>query len=71
VFASSGGRITVPHILAGQPLVHERSAQLGDPIHAGSTRWYSVAYRDPAVLGGCTSSGALNSTQTREIHWEP
>jgi Tol biopolymer transport system component len=69
--AASNGSITVPDFAAGDPSVHERSAALGDPISAGTTRWYMVAYRDPVVLGGCPASSTFNSTQTRAITWSP
>jgi hypothetical protein len=43
----------------GDPSISARSASLGDPLAAGTTRYYQAVYRDPA-LGFCT--GTPNST---------
>jgi hypothetical protein len=66
---ASGGSITAPQ--TGDPSVSARSAALGDPIAAGSNRWYSVYYRDPIVLGGCPATNTFNITQTQQITWAP
>jgi hypothetical protein len=42
---ASGGVLNVPP--SGQPSFSSRSAALGDPIQAGSTRIYQVYYHDP------------------------
>jgi hypothetical protein len=42
---------------------------LGDPIAAGSARYYYVYYRDPVVLGGCPSTSTFNTTQSARIDW--
>jgi Tol biopolymer transport system component len=54
---------------SGDPTVSLRSAALGDPITAGSTRYYYVYYRDPIVLGGCPAASTFNSTQTGRVTW--
>jgi Tol biopolymer transport system component len=69
--ATGGGRVSGPIILGGEPTVHSRSAALGDEIQAGSTRWYTMVYRDGNVLGGCPASSTFNTTQAREIPWLP
>jgi hypothetical protein len=66
---ASGGSITAPQ--GADPVVSARSAALGDPIPAGSVRFYGVYYRDPIVLGGCSASSTFNITQTQEITWGP
>ena len=67
--AAVAGSTEVPDFAAGEPTVHARSAQLGDPISPGTTRWYAVVYRDPIPLGGCRST--FNTTPTREVVWLP
>ena len=47
-----GGTVSAPG--PGDPSVSQQSANLGDPIAPGSTRWYQVYYRDP-VLGFCAN----------------
>jgi len=66
---ASGGGITAPDPAAGDPTVSARSAATGDPIQAGESRWYSVYYRDPIVLGGCASTSTFNATQTGAVGW--
>ena len=66
--AQSGG-ITAPDFVVADPYIVERSAQLGDPIRAGQTRWYFVYYRDPIVLGGCPSTSTFNATQSGQVSW--
>jgi hypothetical protein len=66
---ASGGSITAPQ--AGDPSVSARSAALGDPISAGSQRWYAVYYRDPIVLGSCPATSTFNITQTQAVIWAP
>jgi hypothetical protein len=67
VKSASGGIATAPDV--GDLSVSARSAALGDPIAAGSTRYYYVYYRDPIVLGGCPVASTFNSTQTGRIDW--
>ena len=69
VKTAAGGAITAPGV--GDASVSARSAALGDVITAGSQRWYSVYYRDPIVLGGCSALSTFNITQTQEITWAP
>ena len=57
-----GGSVAAP--LGADLSVSTRSAQLGDVITPGSVRFYYVYYRDPNVLGGCSSASTFNSTQT-------
>ena len=64
-----GGSITAPS--GADPSVSSRSNALGDPILAGQSRWYSVYYRDPTVLGGCPAASTFNITQTQEVAWGP
>ena len=45
------------------------SALLGDPIAAGSTRWYQVYYRDPALP--CAFELNFNVTQGLSVLWHP
>jgi Tol biopolymer transport system component len=71
VKTANAGSITAPDTSAGDPSVSTRSAQLGDPIAAGASRYYFVAYRDPIVLGGCPGTSTFNATQTGEVAWSP
>ena len=68
---ASGGSITVPDYSGGDPTVSARSAAKGNPISAGQSRWYLVFYRDPIVLGGCSSASTFNATQTGLVTWSP
>jgi len=56
---------------AGDLSITTRSAQLGDPIQPGATRYYLVYYRDPLVSGGCPAASTFNTTQTASIAWWP
>jgi hypothetical protein len=49
--------------------VHTRSANLGDPIAAGSARYYYVYYRDQTVLGGCPSTSTFNASHALRVIW--
>jgi Tol biopolymer transport system component len=66
---ASNGSIRLPDFEAGDPTVSKRSAERGDEIKAGESRWYLVYYRDPIVLGGCPASSTFNATQTLRIAW--
>jgi len=68
VKTASGGSIRAPE--TGDASVHERSAQLGDPIAPGSQRFYGVYYRDPLVLGGCSAISTFNVTQQLDVGWQ-
>ena len=69
VQSASSGSISVPGV--GDLPVSQRSAQLGDTIVPGETRYYMVYYRDPTVLGGCPSNLTFNSTQGQRLVWGP
>jgi hypothetical protein len=64
-----GGSILAPDFAAGDPPVSVRSAQRGDTILPGESRWYTAYYRDPVVLGGCPASSTFNATQTGRVDW--
>jgi len=64
-----GGSISAP--VGGDLSVSVRSAALGDPLSAGTTRYYAVYYRDPSVLGGCPAANTFNLTQSGSIQWQP
>jgi len=70
---ASGGSITAPDSGAGDPTVSARSAALGDPLAAGQTRWYFVAYRDPIAVCpapfAMTPRQTFNVTQTWQVDW--
>jgi Tol biopolymer transport system component len=69
VHAAVGGSISAP---SGADLpVSARSAQLGDPIGAGTSRYYGVYYRDAIVLGGCPAASTFNMTQGGSLQWQP
>ncbi len=67
--AAVGGAIEAPDFDAGDPPVSVRSAQKGDTISGGQSRWYAVYYRDPVVIGGCPPERTFNATQAGEIAW--
>jgi N-acetylneuraminic acid mutarotase len=48
-----GGVVSAP--VGSDPSVTTQSANLGDPIAPGSTRYYAVYYRDPNVQGSCSA----------------
>ena len=64
-----GGSITAPGV--GDADIPTQSATLGDPISAGTSRWYMAYYRDPIVLGGCAVLATFNATPTAEVLWNP
>ncbi len=66
---ASGGSISAP--VGSDPNIHTRSAALGDPLSAGTTRYYFVYYRDPVVLGFCPASAGYNATDTVQVTWRP
>ena len=65
---SSGGSATFPGVL--DPDIATRSATLGHPIVAGTTRWYGVYYRDTGILHSCSSLAGYNITNTAEVLWQ-
>lgn len=62
---ASGGAASAPG--AGDLSVRQRSAQLGDAIPAGSTRWYQVYYRDPSA--GFCAAATFNITNGVRVGW--
>ena len=62
------GSVSAPQ--SGDPHVSVRSAALGDPLTAGSTRYYQTYYRDP-VLGFCPAptGNSWNVSSGLEVHW--
>jgi Tol biopolymer transport system component len=65
------GSITAPDLNTGDHTISARSTFLGAPIQPGQPRYYLVYYRDPTVMGGCSSTGTFNATQTGQISWWP
>ena len=63
------GGVVAPDLSLGETPVSVRSAQKGDVVHAGESRWYHVFYRDPTVLGGCPAASTFNATQAGRIDW--
>ena len=61
------GSISAP--AGGDAHVAARSAALGDPIQAGTRRYYGVYYRDPSVLGGCAATDTFNVTAQLDVFW--
>jgi hypothetical protein len=54
--------------------VHDRSAQLGNPIQAGQLRFYQVGYRDKkaAAIQNCNDpTKTFNSTEGLIVVWTP
>jgi hypothetical protein len=62
------GAARVPDLHAGEPMLGERSAQLGDPIPRGQIRYYQVWYRDPAPAF-CPQGGLFNVSSGVIVHW--
>ena len=65
------GSVSYPN--AGFPLpITRRAAALGQPIAAGSTRWYQTYYRDPsATFCPAPVGDTWNVTQALAIAWAP
>lgn len=61
-----GGTVVAPQ--PGDPSISQRSADLGDPIPIGSTRFYYVYYRDPQAF--CTAA-TFNTSSAFAISWVP
>jgi hypothetical protein len=66
---ASAGSITTPS--GSDPSVSAKSAAVGAPIASGATRYYYVAYRDPAVLGSCPATSTINLSQAGAVIWRP
>ena len=69
VKAAVAGSITYPQ--GGDLSVSAKSAFLGDPIAAGTDRFYMVYYRDPVLLGGCMLPNTFNGTNGGKVTWAP
>jgi len=69
VKTASGGSIQAPS--GADPSLSARSAALGDAILAGQQRYYMVQYRDPIVLGVCSSTSTFNATAALDVPWSP
>lgn len=68
---ASGTNLRTPDFLERDPPVLERSADLGEVIRPGESRFYFVSYRDPIVLGSCPSTSTFNATPTAIVTWSP
>jgi hypothetical protein len=68
VHQAQGGVVAAPH--AGEPSVSARSAALGDPIAAGTRRFYQVLYRDN-VSSFCPPPGGstFNTSSALAVLW--
>lgn len=66
---SASGRVMAP--LPGYPSISQRSALLGDPILAGSYRWYFVHYRDVGFPDACPNAASFNTTPAIQTLWAP
>jgi len=64
---ASGGSMAAPG--PGDLSVSARSAQIGDRLLAGMSRYYFVYYKDGTVLGGCSNSRNFNTTQAQLVQW--
>jgi len=62
---AQNGSVALP--AAGDPSITARSAALGDPIAAGSSRFYQVLYRDGAAAF-CAGS-TWNASNALSIAW--
>jgi len=62
------GTVVFPQ--GADPDVHTSSANHGDALTPGSTRWYMAQYRDPIVLGGCPAANTFNATQAQSVLWQ-
>jgi len=68
VHNASWGRVAAPQF--GELPIRERSAELGDTIPGGATRFYQVYYRDP-VTSYCASpaGNSFNASSAVAIDW--
>ena len=66
--ASPAGTLTAPE--GGAPSISARSAALGDPIAAGTSRVYQVYYRDPDLAFCPPPAGSSwNASNALRIGW--
>jgi hypothetical protein len=68
---AASGAVVLPNVSGGDPKITARSAALGDPISAGTSRFYLVYYRDPTVLGGCAAWRTFNAGPSMRVDWRP
>lgn len=67
---ASRGIVSYPQ--PGDPSISERSALLGDPLGAGTTRYYQTYYRDPAASFCPPPAGnSWNVTNGLVVTWSP
>ena len=65
---ASGGSVSFPG--PGDPSVTQQSANLGDPLSPGTTRWYQTYYRDPNIAFCPQPAGNnWNVSSGLEITW--
>jgi hypothetical protein len=65
---ASAGSVQAP--IAGEPSISARSAALGDPILAGTVRYYQTYYRDPQLSFCAAPQGSsFNVTNGVVVHW--
>jgi hypothetical protein len=68
VKSASGGSANAPQ--AGDPSVSQQSANLGDPILPGSSRWYQAYYRDSnQTFCPIPQGNTFNITNAIRIDW--
>jgi hypothetical protein len=66
--SASGGSASAPQ--PGDPSVSQQSANLGDPILPGSSRWYQAYYRDPnATFCPIPPGNTYNISNAVRIDW--
>jgi len=70
VHTASGGVVSAPSA-SDNTTIPARSASLGDPISVGDSRLYLFYYRDPTLLGPCSSlfANTFNCTQSQSVLW--
>lgn len=64
--SAQGGVVNIPG--AGEPSLRALASAHGDPLTAGSVRYYQVWYRD-ADPSFCTSGGSFNATNGLRVVW--
>ena len=68
--ADTLGSVEAPQINDGDVSITVRSAQLGDPIAPGSTRYYQTYYRDPnPTFCPAPTGSTFNATSGVVINW--
>jgi hypothetical protein len=68
VESASGGSASAPQL--GDPSVSQQSANLGDPILPGSSRWYQAYYRDSnATFCPIPQGNTYNISNAVQVDW--